>query len=179
MNKFLLAASFLSIFLFSFQSPEPPQSDDFCTQLKTMLSAAREGFVPIKGEATTRMITGHEKKFYFANMKFVEDHSCYINDVKSYPECECILETDTRITEQLSGHYESYKNKIKECLSDGWVIMEQDSSNNYYLKGTKYKKLVAREDTTGKKVKFHLYIYSSMIEKKRVIELKFEGIGKK
>lgn len=179
MKKTLLLFCVLGISFLGFKSPDPPPTEDFCTQLKTMLNAAKEGFVPIKGEATTRMITGHEKKFYVANLKFVNDQTCYINDVPSYPECECILQTDTRITESLTEAYESYKKQINDCLGDEWVIMEQDSSNNYYLKGTKYKKLVVRENITGKKVKFHLYMYSSMIEKKRVVELKFEGLGKK
>ena len=175
----LLLVSFLGLVFFSFKAPEPAPTDDFCTQLKTMLAAAKEGFDSVKGEATTRMITGHVKNFNKTTLKFVEGHECYINDVPSYPECECILETDTRISEKLSAAYESYKRQIKECLGDEWVISEQDSSNNFYLKGTKYKKLVVRENITGKKVQFHLYIYSSMIEKKRVVELKFEGIGKK
>ncbi|MBL4658423.1 MAG: hypothetical protein JKX73_10515 [Flavobacteriales bacterium] len=179
MKKALLISCIISISLLSFTTPELTPVLDFCTQLKTMLDAAKDGFAPIKGEATTRMITGHEKKFYVANLKFVDNQTCYINDVASYPECECILETDTRITESLSAAYNSYKKQISDCLGEEWVIMEQDSSNNYYLKGTKYKKLVVRENISGKKVKFHLYIYSSMIEKKRVVELKFEGIGKK
>jgi len=180
MIRVLLVSCLLSLVFFSFRAPEPPPlAEDFCTQLNKMLAAAKEGFKPIKGEATTRIITGHKKDFHFATMQFVDEHSCYINVVTSYPECECLLETDTRITEKLISSYESYKKQIKDCLGDEWVIMEQDSSNNFYLKGTKYKKLVVRENITGKKVKFHLYMYSSMLEKKRVVELKFEGIGKK
>lgn len=179
MKKTLLVSCILSLVFFSFRSPTPPPDPDFCTQLKSMLEAAKQGFIPIKGVATIRIITAQERKFYIADLKFVDDHDCYINDVKSYPECECLLTTDTRITESLSASYESYKNKIKECLGEEWVISEKDSTNDYYLKGTRFKKLVVRENVTGKKVKFHLYLYSSMIEKKRVVELKFEGIGKK
>lgn len=178
MKKAIVLSFLLSIVLLSFR-PSPPSEDDFCTQLKTMLEAAKEGFIPIKGEATTRVITGHEENFYIANIKFVEGKTCYINDVAAYPECECILATDTRITEKLSASYESYKKKIQDCLGDEWIIMEKDSTNDFYLKGTKFKKLAVRENKTGKKVKFQLYIYSSMIEKKRIVELKFEGIGKK
>lgn len=178
MKKILFISCLLSIVFLSFRAPEPPPVEDFCTQLKTMLDAAKEGFIPIKGEATTRMITGQEKKFFAANIKFVDDHDCYINDVASYPECECLLATDSRITEQLSASYESYKTQIQDCLGDEWVVMEKDSTNDFYLKGTKFKKLAVRENKTGKKVKFQLYIYSSMIEKKRVVELKFEGLGK-
>ena len=144
-----------------------------------MLAAAKEGFSPIKGEPTIRMITGHKKKYYMSTLKFIDGHECYINDVTSYPECECLLETNTRITEKLSNAYELYKIHIQDCLGDEWVIVEKDSTNDFYLKGTKYKKLAVRENRTGKKVKFHLYIYSNMIEKKRVVELKFEGIGEK
>ena len=114
-----------------------------------------------------------------STLKFVDGHECYINDVTSYPECECLLETDTRITETLSNAYESYTTQIQDCLGDEWVVVEKDATNDYYLEGTKYKKLDIRENITGKKVKFHLYLYSNMIEKKRVVELKFEGIGKK
>jgi len=179
MKRALLVPFVITMMSLGFRSPEPPPAEDFCTRLKTMLEAAKDGFSPVKGEATTRMITGHEKKYFKATLKFVDGHECYINDVSSYPECECLLETDTRITEKLSNSYESYKKQIQECLGHEWVIVEKDSTNDYYLKGTKYKKLVAHENITGKKVKFHLYIYSSMIEKKRVVELKFEGLGKK
>ena len=107
MKKALLISCILGIVFLSFRTPEPAPVVDFCTQLKTMLDAAKEGFAPIKGEATTRIITAHEKKFYIANLKFVDNQTCYINDVSSYPECECILQTDTRITESLSEAYES------------------------------------------------------------------------
>ena len=179
MKSTLLFICILSLTFFGFKSPEPPPGDSFCIQLKEMLAAAKDGFKPIIGEATTKMITGKETKLYKSTLKFVDDEECYINDVKSYPECQCLLASDSRITESLTSTYESYKKQIKECLGDEWVIMEKDSTNDYYLKGTRFKKLVVRENITGKKVKFHLYIYSSMIEKKRVVELKFEGIGKK
>ena len=116
MKKILLLVCLFCIAFFGFSKPEPPPTDDFCTQLKKMLEAAKEGFAPIKGEATTRMITGHEKKFYLATMKFVDEHECYINHITSYPECECILETDTCITEKLSGAYETYKKQIENCF---------------------------------------------------------------
>ncbi|HIA35824.1 MAG TPA: hypothetical protein EYM84_05435 [Flavobacteriales bacterium] len=154
-------------------------SGDFCNSLKTLLEAAKEGFDTIKGPSIERIITGHKKNYYLSNIKFVDEHECYINDVASYPECECILATDTRISDELTSSYNNYKSEIENCLGEEWTIIEQDSSNNYYLKGTKYRKLVVRENITGKKVKFHLFIYSSMIEKKRVVELKVEGIGKK
>ena len=179
MKNLILTTCLFSITLFSFKSPEPPVDDDFCTQLKNMLDAAKEGFEPVLGDPTIRIITGQKKNFFIAKIKFVDGHDCYINDVKSYPECECILATDTRISEKLSASYESYKSQIKSCLGEEWVIEEKDSSNDFYLKGTKYRKLVIRENITGKKVKFHLYIYSSMLEKKRLVELKFEGLGKK
>jgi len=178
MKKALFISAMLSIAFFGFRSPEPPPVNDFCTQLNKMLDAAKEGFEPVKGAATTRVITGKEKNFFISNVKFVNGRECYINDVQSYPECECILETDTRITEKLSGSYDAYKKQIKECLGDEWVITEKDSTNDFYLKDTKYKKLVVK-NKTERKLKFHLYIYSSMIEKKRVVELKFEGVGKK
>lgn len=144
-----------------------------------MIEAAREGFAPVKGTAVERMIAGNKKKIYLSNVKFVDDYECYINDVSSYPECECILATDSRITEALTASYNQYKSEIEQCLGEEWTITEQDSSNNYYLKGKPYRKMVVSENITGKKVKFHLYIYSNMIEKKRVVELKIEGIGKK
>jgi len=181
MKKALSFLILISIGLFSFIPIENTTipSDDFCSKLKIMLEAAKEGFEPIKGEGVERMITGNMKRFYKSNTKFLNEFDCYVNDVSSYPECECILATDSRITESLMKSYDHYKSEIEKCLGEEWVITEQDSSNNFYLKGTKYKKLVIRENITGKKVKFHLYIYSSMIEKSRVIELKIEGIGKK
>jgi len=180
MHRVYLLLALLLVFTTSFRSiNSTPPDEGFCQFLKTMLESAHDGFSSVKGEATERMITGTAKKFYISKVKPVSNRECYINDADSYPECECILTTDTKITEKLSADYESFKNQIKECLPTGWIFAEQDSSNNFYLKGTKYKKLVAREDVEGKKVAFHLYIYSSMIEKKRVVELKIEGIGKK
>ena len=179
MKRSLLVPCLIIITSLGFRIPEPQPNEDFCSKLKTMLAAAKDGFGSIKGEPTTRMITGHEKKYYMSTLKFVDGHECYINDVTSYPECECLVETDTRITEKLSSAYESYKTQIQDCLGDEWVVVEKDATNDYYLEGTKYKKLDIRENITGKKIKFHLYLYSNMIEKKRVVELKFEGIGKK
>jgi len=156
----------------------PQAEENFCELLKNLLEAADSGFASAKGEPTERIITGITRKFYISKIKFNDEHECYINDVDAYPECECILATDSRITEKLIADYESFKNQIKECLPSGWKIAEQDSTNNFYLKGTEYRKLVLRENVEGKKVKFHLYMYSSMIEKKRIVELKIEGLAK-
>ena len=180
--KHTLAITILAAFsLTGFVKQESPAVDNekFCNTLQALLGAASAGFESIKGTATERMITGNKKSFFISKVSFGNGSDCYINTSEAYPECECILASDSRITPELIAEYNSYKGAVEACLPTGWRITEQDSTNNAYLKGRKYKKLVVREDITGKKVKFHLYMYSSMIEKKRVVELKIEGIGKK
>ena len=174
---FFPAATALLIITFSRGTTVTPPVDDFCTKLKSMLESAHNGFNSIKGAPIERMITGSRKNFFVSKTKFVEAKDCYVSDVSAYPECECILSADSRITPKLTAEYQRYKKLIEECLPKGWVLAEQDSSNNEYLKDTPFKKLTAREEVSGKKVKFHLYMYSSMIEKSRVVELKIEGIG--
>ena len=180
--KYILALiiSFAFVF-FGFVKQETPAVDDekFCNTLQSLLTAASSGFDSIKGVSTERMITGNKKPFFISKVNFDNGSECYINASEAYPECECILASDARITPELISQYNNYKKVVEACLPTGWRISEQDSTNSPYLKGRKYKKLVVREDVTGKKVKFHLYMYSSMIEKKRIVELKIEGIGKK
>ena len=169
----------LSLTSFVKQESTTVDTETFCNTLQSLLRAASTGFDSIKGESTERMITGNKKSFFISKVNFGDSAECYINTSEAYPECVCIITTDSRITPELIAQYENYKAAIKACIPTGWVITEQDSSNSSYLKGRKYKKLKVRQDITGKKIKFHLYMYSSMIEKKRVVELKIEGIGKK
>ncbi len=180
--RYILIIISLSVFtLISFVKQETTTIDNekFCNTLQSLLTAASSGFDSIKGASMERMITGNKKPFFISKLNFGNGNECYINASEAYPECECILASDTRITPELISQYNNYKKAVEACLPTGWRISEQDSTNSSYLKGRKYKKLVVREDITGKKVKFHLYMYSSMIEKKRIVELKIEGIGKK
>ena len=153
-------------------------TDSFCQTFKELIESGSNGFESIKGAETTRVITGSPKKFFISTTSFNDSIVGYINDVSSYPEYECIIAKDTRISNKLTANYTRHKSEILDCFSEGWTITEQDSTNNFYLKGTKFKKLVGIQKTEGKKMKFHLYMYSSMIEKNRIIELKIEGIGK-
>ena len=153
-------------------------ASSFCQNFKTLVESARSGFESIKGADTIRVITGSPKKFFISNINFNDSIIGYVNDVTSYPEYECVLAKDVSISDQLTGSYDRYKLALLDCFLDGWTIIEQDSTNNFYLKGTKFKKMVAIEKTEGKKIKFHLYMYSNMIEKKRIVEVKIEGIGK-
>ena len=153
-------------------------ANSFCQNFKTLIESARNGFESVKGADTTRIITGSSKKFFISTINFNDSITGYVNDVPSYPEYECILARDIRISDRLTGNYDNYKSAMLDCFLDGWTIIEQDSTNNFYLKGTKFKKMVAIEKTEGKKIKYHLYMYSSMIEKKRIVEVKIEGIGK-
>ncbi|MFH1320185.1 MAG: hypothetical protein ABII90_05960 [Bacteroidota bacterium] len=182
MLKTILLPLVLLILLFvgfkPVNTPEP-SNDNFCDKLKNLLESSRQGFSSVKGEAVERMITGNKKKFFISKVRFTGEHECYLNDSEAYPECECILATDRTITEQLTRQYEDFTNVIISCLPTGYTMTEQDSTNNFYLKGTKFKKYVVQEQEGEQKVRFHLYMYSSMIEKKRVVELKIEGIGKK
>lgn len=180
--KYLLIFISLSTFAFFGFVKEDTQTIDnekFCTTLQALLKSAASGFDSIKGAETERMITGNLKPFFVSKINFGNGAECFINTSEAYPECECIVATDTRITPELIAAYDQYKEVVESCLASGWRITEQDSTNSNYLKGRKYKKLVVRQDITGKKVKFHLYLYNSMIEKQRVIEIKIEGIGKK
>ena len=141
-------------------------ASSFCQTFKTLIESARNGFESIKGADTSKVITGSSKKFFISTINFNDSITGYVNDVPSYPEYECILARDIRISDKLTGNYDKYKSAMLDCFSDGWTIIELDSTNNFYLNGTKFRKMVAIEKTEGKKIKFHLYMYSSMNRKK-------------
>jgi len=154
-------------------------TDSYCHIFKALLESGKNGFASIKGAETTRVITGSEKTYFISTTRFNDSIVGYINNVPSYPEFECVIARDSRISNKLISIYDQHKMAIMDCLSDEWSITEQDSTNNFYLQGTQFKKLLGIKKWEDKKMKFHLYMYSSMIEKSRIIELKIEGIGSK
>ena len=153
-------------------------SGKFCNELNTILESAKTGFNSTKGEKTERIISGNPKTF-FVNTIFLDSAECYINDVAEYPELTCILASNNRIDEKLTSRYKKLRESIKNCLTIDWVFSDQDSTNNFFLEGTKYRKLVGVKKVDEKKLKIELFMYSSMIEKMRVVELKIEGIATK
>ena len=154
-------------------------SGKFCNELNTILESAKSGFNSTKGEKTERIISGNPKTFFVNSISLDSANECYINDVVEYPELTCILASNNRIDEELSNKYNKIRASIKNCLSIDWVFSDQDSTNNFFLEGTKYRKLVGVKKVDEKKLKIELFMYSSMIEKVRVVELKIEGIATK
>jgi len=175
----LLALFFLCTLKSGTAFSQGGEAYSFCPTFTALLESGKTGFGSIKGLDTTRVITGSAKTFYISTTRFSDSIVGYINDVPSYPEFECIIARDSRISNQLISIYDHHKMVIMDCLSDEWTITEQDSTNNFYLQGTQFKKLVGIKKWEDKKMKFHLYMYSSMIEKSRIIELKIEGVGPK
>ena len=152
-------------------------SDTFCAELKNMMESAKTGFNSTKGNKVEKTVTGNKKTFYKNKQTLIDSSDCFINDVVEYPECRCILASDKRINESLISQYNKYRNDIKSCLLDNWVFSDKDSTNSFFLEGTKFKKLVGVKKVEEQKLKLELFMYSSMIEKMRVVELKIEGIA--
>ncbi|MBI2967829.1 MAG: hypothetical protein HYY40_08455 [Bacteroidetes bacterium] len=173
-------------FLFFGMIPDNPeyshfqsQDENFCNKLKILVESSRDGFYTVKGDSVTKIVTGAKKKFYLSKIKLHPKNECYINDNEKYPECNCILASDFSITPALKKEFQNYKSAIVSCFPESdWIITQKDSSNDFYLKGTDFKRLILVSRNAEKKVKFSLYMYSSMIEKKRIVEVLIEGRGK-
>lgn len=155
-----------------------PVDKDFCTNLKKIIEASREGFESIKAEPTTRMISGEERPFFKTNVVLQEGSECYIlnsEDAKYYPECECFIGKNNYAPGDLAKVYEDMKKAVKECLPTGWKFTEKDKTNDIYLEDTEFKKLIALEDVDGKKLKFYVFLNNNRVLGYWTVEFHFDG----
>ena len=179
----LLSWFFYILFLFYFipaKGQEAENVNSFCTKLNELIEAGRNGFQSVKGEMTTKNVTGAQRNFYVATIDLNEENKGYINSSEIYPEYSIFFATAVgTLTPELKAMYENIKTQLTGCLSDEeWNIHEQNKDNSTYFANTEYKKLKIKELTDKKeKIKMELAMYSNRVVKKRVVELKIEGIG--
>lgn len=168
-----------SLVLFTFSYAQ----DNLCENLKKILDAGNSQFTSLRGEATTKQISGVDRPFYVSSANIGKDKG-YVNDSPEYPAYEEIIATSTVKGEVPEGklveEFESYKEKIKACFAGNtdWKLMEKDKSNDLYLEDTNFRKLVGFEAKKGPKVKFELYMYNNRVAGHWCIEMNVEGVGK-
>jgi len=175
-----ISLSILStLFLVSFAFAQ----DDLCASLKKILDAGNTQFIDLRGESTTKTISGVQRPFHVSNAKIGSDKS-FVNDSQEYPAYEEIIAISNVKgdvpEEKLVKEFELYKEKIKACFAGNaeWKLMEKDKTNDLYLEDTNFRKLVGFEIKKGPKVKFELYMYNNRVEGHWCIELNVEGISK-
>lgn len=157
--------------------------DDFCASLKQILDAGNTQFTGLRGEATSKVISGVSRPFFVSSAKIGTDKG-YVNDSQEYPAYEEIIASSNVKGDVPEGklveEFESYKAKIKACFADNsdWKLMDKDKTNDLYLEDTNFRKLVGFEAKKGPKVKFELYMYNNRVEGHWCIELNVEGISK-
>ena len=177
MKKIVLTfLSSLVVFSFAFAQ------DDLCGNLKKILDAGNTQFTSLRGEATSKSISGVQRPFFVSSLKIGKDKG-YVNDSQEYPAYTEILATSTvkgDVPEaKLVQEFESYKEKIKACFANSsWKLMDKDKTNDLYLEDTNFKKLVGFEPKAGPKVKFELYMYNNRVEGHWCVELNVEGVSK-
>ncbi len=196
MKKLILASLVLmGASFFSFATGEEennstkviiPVDDNFCDNLKKLVDASRTSFTAVKGEATTRMISGEERPFLKSTVVLKEGTPCYIlntEDAAYYPECDCYIvensQGGTNPPGDISKGYSDLKKALQDCLGDGFKYTEKDKSNDLYLEDTQFKKLVALEqkDGAGKRLKLTLFMNNNRVLGHWVVELHIDGIA--
>ncbi len=170
----------LSVFIsFSFVFAQ----DDLCANLKKILTEGNTQFTSLRGEATSKIISGVQRPYYLSSVKVGNDKG-YVYDNGEYPGYEEIIAVSTvkgDVPEaKLVQEFESYKEKIKACFAANteWKLIEKDKTNDLYLEDTNFRKLVGFELKKAPKVKFELYMYNNRVAGHWCIELNVEGIGK-
>ena len=157
--------------------------DDLCVNLKKILAAGNTQFTELRGEATTKTISGVARPFFVSTAHIGKDKG-YVNDSQEYPAYEEIIAASFVKGEvpedKLVQEFEGWKEKIKACFAGNteWKLIEKDKTNDLYLEGTNFRKLVGYEARKGPKVKFELYMYNNRVEGHWCIELNIEGVGK-
>ncbi len=173
----LTLLSLFAVFSYSFAQ------DDLCTNLKKILDGGNTQFTGLRGEATSKQISGVARPFFVSTSHIGKDKG-YVNDSNEYPAYEEIIAISNvkgDVPEaKLVQEFESYKEKIKACFAGNadWKLMEKDKTNDLYLEDTNFRKLVGFEAKKGPKVKFELYMYNNRVAGHWCIELNVEGIGK-
>ncbi len=137
--------------------------DDLCVNLKKILAAGNTQFTELRGEATSKTISGVQRPFYVSTTHVGKDKG-YVNDSPEYPAYTEIIATSTVKGDVPEGklvqEFEALKEKIKACFAENleWKLAEKDKTNDLYLEGTNFRKLVGYEAKKGPKVKFELYM---------------------
>lgn len=152
---------------------------NFCDNFKKILEAGRDQFNSIKGASTSRQISGVDRPFFFSTVDLDKNHKGYIGESEQYPEFEVVM-SDLRFKDKhLESDFDTLVGLVKSCLDPNqWVIQMKDASNDIYLEGTDYKKLVCRENKSGMKIKFELFMYNNRVRGYWVVEFHMDGIGK-
>ncbi|MCB0429111.1 MAG: hypothetical protein H6585_11955 [Flavobacteriales bacterium] len=156
---------------------------DFCENFKQIIEAAKAGFNAVRGEQTTKKISGADRPYQFCTVELSATYKGYIGMSETHPSYEVFFETETlpKITDKLKKSYEEVVANIKACLPETeWTIVEKDASNDIYLEGTDFKKLQVMQkevDENGNRIVMEVNMYRHGTENKRVVELKIEGIG--
>ena len=178
MKKIILTTiSLFAVFTFALAQ------DDLCTNLKKIVDAGNTQFTGLRGEATSKQISGEARPFFVSTAHLGKDKG-YLNDSQEYPAYEELIATSAvkgDVPEaKLVQEFESYKEKIKACFaaSPEWKMMDKDKTNDLYLEDTNFRKLVGYEAKKGPKVKFELYMYNNRVAGHWCIELNVEGVGK-
>ncbi len=157
-----------------------PVDDNFCENLKKIIDAARKSFDSLRGEETTRVISGKERPFNVSTVS-LEGAECYINaseDAGYYPECECFIGKNNFAPGPLSKKYEEVKAAVQECVGDNFTFTEKDKTNDIYLEDTEFKKFLAieKKDGAGKRLKFYVFLNNNRVLGHWTVEFHFDGI---
>lgn len=152
---------------------------NFCENFKKIIDGGREQFNVLKGPKTTRQISGVNKSFFQSTIDLDKNHKAYIGESEQYPEFDLVL-SDLRFKDkQMEQNFDTLVGLVKSCLDPAkWIIQLKDASNDVYLEGTDFKKLVCRENKAGMKMKFELFLYNNRVLGYWVVELHMDGIGK-
>ncbi|MCB0397637.1 MAG: hypothetical protein KDD36_13365 [Flavobacteriales bacterium] len=156
---------------------------DLCANLTKIIESGKAGFTDVRGEKSSKKISGKDRPFDLCKVELSEEFKGYISMSASYPTYEVFFATDewAKITEKLKSAYEEVNGKMKACLPESaWTIEEKDASNDSYLEGTDFKKTIFTEkvgNSAGKKIRMELFMYRHGSENKRVVELKIEGFA--
>lgn len=157
-----------------------PVDDNFCENLKKIIDAARQSFDPLRGEETTRLISGEERPFNVSTLT-LEGAKCYINaseDAGYYPECECFVGENKFAPGPLSKKYEDVKAAVQKCMGDSFTFTEKDKTNDIYLEDTEFKKFLAieKKDGAGKRLKFFVFLNNNRVLGHWTVEFHFDGL---
>jgi hypothetical protein len=169
--------------LIAFSHVGQAQNDDFCNNLKAMLTSAEDYFQDQRGSSTSIEIRGVPKPYFESKTQLVKGKTLYLADNDYHPEAFTYVAEHSRggdsAPAEMEQQYQKYKKLVESCISEGWKIEEKTKDNDIYLEDTNFKKLVLKQDKKGKKVKMELYIYNQRELDHWVVEFHFYGIGRK
>ncbi len=152
---------------------------DFCANFNKIIDSGKDQFTVLKGEKTTRSISGVDRVFHLSTVDLDKNHKGYIGESEQYPEYELVMSDNRFHTPEMQKDFDTLVGLVKSCLDPNlWVLQLKDASNDIYLEGTDFKKLVCRENKAGMKVKFELFMYNNRVRGYWVVEFHFDGIGK-